>query len=162
MPNDLKVLTVFPKISFLSFIFWYIFRIVTSNKVFYFSKVNVFIACYFSKIYLPSERKAWFYFTKNFQFFGSKTFEFLFINKEMFLENSSSWSFYLSQVTVFTACHLSKIDLQTEGKAWLYLAKSFQCNVSKTFQFFSEKRIIPWKQLFLNFKNIITDNFQLY
>ena len=141
MPNDLKVLTVFPKISFLSFIFRYIFRItVTSNKVFYFSKVNVFIACYFSKIYLPSERKAWFYFTKNFQFFGSKIFEFLFINKEMFLENSSSWSFYLSQVTVFTSCHLSKIDLQTEGKAWLYLAKSFQCNVSKIFQVFFGKK----------------------
>ena len=141
MPNDFKVLTIFLKISFLSFIFRYIFRITfTSNKAFYFSKVSVFIACHFSKIYLPSDRKAWFYFTQNFQFFGSKTFEFLFINKETFLENSSSWSFYLSQVTVFTACHLSKIELQTEGKAWLYMAKSFQCYVSKAFQFFFGKK----------------------
>ena len=30
-------------------------------KIFYFYQVNVFIACRLSKIYLPSERKAWFY-----------------------------------------------------------------------------------------------------
>ena len=70
--NDFKVLTRFPTISFLSFIFWYVFRITfTSNKVYYFSQANVLITCRPCKIYLHSERKACF-------FFLPKTFDFLF------------------------------------------------------------------------------------
>ena len=60
----------------------------TSNKVFYFSHVNVFIACHLSKIYLQSERKAWFYLVQNVRFSVSKTFEYLFRKKELFLKSS--------------------------------------------------------------------------
>ena len=90
-----KVLTRLSKISFLSFIFQYIFRITfTSNKVFYFSQVNVFIACHLSQIFPKSDRRAWFYLVQNFRFFISKTFDFLFSKKEVFLENSYSWILY--------------------------------------------------------------------
>ena len=52
--------------------------IFTSNKVFYFSQIIVFMAYYLSKIYPQSERKMWFYLAQNFRFFISKAFEFLF------------------------------------------------------------------------------------
>ena len=50
--NNFKVFPSFSEISCLSF---------TSNQVFYFSQVDVFIGCHLSKIYLQSERKASFY-----------------------------------------------------------------------------------------------------
>ena len=56
----------------------HIFKIAfTSNKIFFFSQVNVFMACHLSKIDLQSERKAWFYLAQNMRFFISKTFNFL-------------------------------------------------------------------------------------
>ena len=68
-----KVLTMFSEISSYCFIFQYIFRIIfTSDKVFYFSQINTFIACLLSKIYLQSERKAWFYLAQNLRFFYFK------------------------------------------------------------------------------------------
>ena len=92
--NDFKVLTMFSKISFLSLIFWYIFRKTFNlNKVFSFSKANMFTACHLSKIYLRSQRKSWFYLAQNL-IFRFKNIRFLFRKKEVFLENSSSWIFY--------------------------------------------------------------------
>ena len=71
--NYFKVLTRFPKISFLPFICWYIFRITfTSNKVYYFSQANVLIACSPGKIYLHSERKACFFLPNTFDFLFQK------------------------------------------------------------------------------------------
>ena len=76
--SDFKVAQDYLKLTFFPFSFD-IFRITfTSNKVVYFSQVNVFIACHLSKIYLQSESKGWSYLTKNFQFFILKKFEFLF------------------------------------------------------------------------------------
>ena len=72
-------LTRFSKISFLSF---------ASNKVFYFSQVNVFIVCHLSKICLQSERKSWFYLVQNVRFSVKKNFEYLFRKKELFLKSS--------------------------------------------------------------------------
>ena len=78
-PSNFKILTRFSEISSVSFIFRYIFRIIfASNKVFYFSPVKVFISCHLFKIYLLSERKAWFYLAQNIRFFVLKTFQFLF------------------------------------------------------------------------------------
>ena len=60
-----KFLQCFLKLVF----FWYIFRKTFNfNKVFSFSKANVFIAWHLSKIYLRSQRKAWFYLAQNFIF----------------------------------------------------------------------------------------------
>ena len=78
-PSNFKILTRFSEISSVSFIFRYIVRIIfASNKVFYFSPVKVFISCHLFKIYLLSERKAWFYLAQNIPFFVLKTFQFLF------------------------------------------------------------------------------------
>ena len=78
-PSNFKILTRFSEISSVSFIFRYIVRIIfASNKVFYFSPVKVFISCHLFKIYLLSERKAWFYLAQNIRFFVLKTFQFLF------------------------------------------------------------------------------------
>ena len=95
--NDFAVLTRSTEISFLSFIFRYIFMITfTLNKVFYFSQIDVFNACHLFKIFLQSERKAWLYLAQDFRFFISKTFDFSFRKnmvpwkKEVFLENSCS------------------------------------------------------------------------
>ena len=72
-PSNFKILTRFSEISSVSFIFRYIFRIIfASNKVFYFSPVKVFISCHLFKIYLLSERKAWFYLAQNIRFFVLK------------------------------------------------------------------------------------------
>ena len=80
--NEFKVLTRFSEISFFAFNFWYIFRLTfTSNKVFYFFRVNVFIVCNLSKIDLQLQKKVWFYFAQSVRFFISKTFDFLFRKK---------------------------------------------------------------------------------
>ena len=85
--NGFKVLARFSGISFLSFIFQYIFRkAFPSNKVFHFSQVNVFIACHLSKIDIQSERRALFYFPQNIRFFVSKTSNFLFRKKRFSLK----------------------------------------------------------------------------
>ena len=44
-----------------------------------------------------------------------------------------------SQVDVFIACHLSKIYLQSERKAWFYLVRNVQFP-SKPSNFYSEKK----------------------
>ena len=80
---DFKFLTRFSEIGLLSFSFRHIFRIeFTSKKFFCISQINMFIACHLSKIYLQSERKAWFYFTQNIRLFIQK--------KDVFFENSCS------------------------------------------------------------------------
>ena len=85
--NGFKVLARFSGISFLSFIFQYIFRkAFPSNKVFHFSQVNVFIACHLSKIDIQSERRVLFYFPQNIRFFVSKTSNFLFRKKRFSLK----------------------------------------------------------------------------
>ena len=84
--NDFKVLPRYSEISVLSFTF-------TSNKVFYFSQINVFIAFRLSKIYLQSERKAWFCLAKNFRFFILKNIRFFIQKKEALLEKRYSWDF---------------------------------------------------------------------
>ena len=82
--------TVFSEIGFLSYIFTYIFRIIfTSNKVFQFSQVNVFIAYLFGKIYLLSEKSVFFFGPNRsifYRFFNSKTFDFLFRKKNCSLK----------------------------------------------------------------------------
>ena len=65
--------------------------------------------------------------------------------KMVFLENSCSWIFYFSQVKVFLACHISKIFLQSERKAWFYLAQNFRVFISKTFKFLFRKKICSLK-----------------
>ena len=71
--NNFKVLTRFSEISSPSFIFRYIFRITfTSNKVFYFSQVSVFVAYHLSRIYLQSEKKGGFIWPKTFNFLFQK------------------------------------------------------------------------------------------
>ena len=70
--KDFKVLTRFSESSCFSF---------TSNKVFYFSHVNVSIACHFSKIHLQSERSKM-----------SKTFGFLFQKPSNFYSEKKSCS----------------------------------------------------------------------
>ena len=63
----------------------------TSNKVFYFSEVNVFIAYHPSESYLQSERKARLYLAQKFRFFISNTLDFLILlKKEELLENTCS------------------------------------------------------------------------
>ena len=63
----------------------------TSNKVFYFSEVNVFIADHPSQSYLQSERKARLYLAQKFRFFISNTLDFLILlKKEELLENTCS------------------------------------------------------------------------
>ena len=44
----------------------------TSDKIFYFSQVNVFIACHLSKIYLQLERKRGFIWSQTFDFLLQK------------------------------------------------------------------------------------------
>ena len=57
----------FLKLAFFLSTFRYIFRIpVIPNKVFYFSHVNMYFACYLSQIDLQLERKAWFYMAQRF------------------------------------------------------------------------------------------------
>ena len=70
----------------------YLFRIaLTSNKIFYFSQVNVIIACHLSKIYLQSEKKESFYLDQNIRFFYFKNIQsFIQKKKKVFLENSCS------------------------------------------------------------------------
>ena len=114
--NDFKILTIFFAISFLSFIFRYIFRITfTSNKV------NALIACHIClKFIFNRKEKPDFIWPKTFDFIFQKH-SILIQKKEIFLENSCSWIFYVSQVNMFLACHLSKIYLQSERKMWFYL-----------------------------------------
>ena len=78
------------------------------------------------------------YLAQNCWFFISKTFNFCSIKKrcEVFFENSSCWISHFAQVNVFTVCHLSKIYLQTKGKAWLYLAQNLQCFILRIFKKF--------------------------
>ena len=65
--NDLKVLTRISEASFLSFIFRYIFRIVfISNKVFYFSQINVFLLLIFLKFIFSYKEKRGFIWLKTF------------------------------------------------------------------------------------------------
>ena len=133
--NDFKVLPRYSEISVLSFTF-------TSNKVFYFSQINVFIAFRLSKIYLQSERKAWFCLAKNFRFFILKNIRFFIQKKEALLEKSYSWIFYFRQVNLFIACHLSKIYLQSERKAWFYLPNTFDFLFQNDSTISSEKRVV--------------------
>ena len=161
--NDFKVLTMFSKISFLFLIFWYIFRKTFNlNKVFSFSKANMFTACHLSKIYLRSQRKSWFYLAQNL-IFRFKNIRFLFRKKEVFLENSTSWIFYFfsSQTCLLLATFL-KLILKQKKKCGFIWPKTFNVLFKKHSNFYSEKRVVPWKQLFLNFKNIKINNLQLY
>ena len=59
--------------------------------IFYFSQFNVFIACHLSKKNFQPKQKVWFYLAQNFQFFISKTLEFLFKVADLFIESSCSW-----------------------------------------------------------------------
>ena len=82
-----KILTKFSEISFLSFIFRYIFRItITSNKVFCFSQVNVFIACHLSKIYHQVRKKSEVLFDLKHSNFCFKATRFSIQKKDVFLE----------------------------------------------------------------------------
>ena len=77
----------FLRLAFFPFILRYILRITfTSNKVFYFSQVNI-IACHLPKIQLKLERKAWFYLPKTFDFLFQKHLIF-YSGKRMFLETT--------------------------------------------------------------------------
>ena len=60
-------------------------------------------------------------------FFVSKTSDFLFKKKRCSLKTALPEFSIFSEVNVFTACHLSKIYIETEGKVWLYLAQNVQC-----------------------------------
>ena len=138
--NDFTILTRFSQISSLSFIFLYIFRkIFASNRVFYFSQMNVFTACHLSKTCLQSERRAWF------RFFISKTFDFLFRKIEVFLENSYFWIFCFSEVKVFIVCHLSKIYFNQKEKCGFIWPKTFDFLCKKHVNFYLGKRVAIWK-----------------
>ena len=77
----------FLRLAFFPFILRYILRITfTSNKVFYFSQVNI-IASHLPKIQLKLERKAWFYLPKTFDFLFQKHLIF-YSGKRMFLETT--------------------------------------------------------------------------
>ena len=120
------------EISFLSFIFRYIFReTFTSNKILFYFQENVFIACHLSKICLQSERTAWFCLSQNFKFFI-----FNFLSRTI----RCSWIFCFSPMNVFSGCHLFKILLQSKRKAWFYLAQNIRLFISKTFKCLFRKR----------------------
>ena len=71
-----RSLTRFSEISFLYFIFQYVFRkTFTCDKVFYFFQVNVLIVGHLSKIYLQSVKSG---------FIWPKTFNFLFQKNAVF------------------------------------------------------------------------------
>ena len=73
--NDFKVLTRFSEISCISF---------TSNKVFYFFQVNMFLLAIFLKfIFIQKEKRS---------FVWSKTFDFLFQNPSNFYSEKKSCS----------------------------------------------------------------------
>ena len=161
--NDFKVPTMFSKISFLSLIFWYIFRKTFNfNKVFSFSKANVFIAWHLSKIYLRSQRKAWFYLAQNF-IFRFKNIRFFIQKKrgvpwkQLFL----NFLFFLKSTCLLLATFL-KLILKQKKKCGFIWPKTFNVLFKKHSNFYSEKRVVPWKQLLLNFKNIKINNLQLY
>ena len=141
--NDFTVLTRFSEISSLAFIFLYIFRIIfASNRVFYYSQMNVLGGCHLSKTCLQSERRAWCYLVKNFRLFTLKTFDFLFRKIEVFLENSYFWIFYFFEVKVFIVCHLSKILLQSGGKVCFFIwPKTFDFLFKKHVNFYLGKRV---------------------
>ena len=147
--NNFKVLTTFSEISFLSFIFRYIFRITfISNKVFYFSQVNVFIVCHLSRIYLQSEKMG--------GLIWPKTFDFLFHKHSVFCSEKKRCSLKIAVPefsSVFIACHFSKIHLQSERKAWLYLAQNFPFFISKTFEFLFRKKRCSLKIAVPEFQN---------
>ena len=56
---------------------------------------------------------------------------------------TSNKVFYFSQVSVI-ACHLPKIQLKLERKAWFYLAQNFRFFISKTFDILFRKKDVSW------------------
>ena len=71
--QQFKVLTILFEISSL----WFrcMSRIIfNSNKVFYFSQIDAYVACFLSKIHLHLEREAWFYLAQSFRHFTSNRF----------------------------------------------------------------------------------------
>ena len=120
--NDFKVLTRFSEISSLSFIFRYIFRIIfISNKVFYFSQINVFIDCHLSKVYFRLERRAWSYLAQSFRVFIPKSFDFLFRKKRSYLKIAvSEFSIFLKSKFFLPAIFLKLIFNQKKKSGFIW------------------------------------------
>ena len=67
------------KLALFFLIFLYIFGIIfTSNKVFYFPQINLFLLAVFLKFIISQKENCGFIWPKTFDFFISKAFEFLF------------------------------------------------------------------------------------
>ena len=62
-----------------------IYNIYFQQSALFFSSQHVY-CCHFSKFYLQSKRKAWFYLAQSIQFFISKTFDFSFRKKRCSLK----------------------------------------------------------------------------
>ena len=98
--QDFLKLALFPR---------YIFRrIFTSNRVFYFSQINVFTARHLSKIFPQSEKKRGFIWPKTFDFSFEKLSIF-YSEKRVFRENNCSLIYYFSHIKELIVCHLFKI-----------------------------------------------------
>ena len=124
--SDFKFLTRVSKISFFPFIFRCIQGNICFQKVFYFSRVSVFIVCHLSKIYLQSERKAWFYLAQNFRFFISKIL-ILFRKKRCSLKIAvPEFSIFLKSTCLLLVIFLKFIFNQKEKCCFIW-PKTFKC-----------------------------------
>ena len=85
-----------------------------------------------------------------------------------FCRNFRKKIFYFSQFKLVIACHLSKICLQSERKAWFYLAQNPRSFISKRFDFlFRKKRCsfkiaVPKFSVFLNSLCLLLAIFRKY
>ena len=77
--------------------------------------------------------------------------------KQLFL----NFLFFLKSTCLLLATFL-KLILKQKKKCGFICPKTFNVLFKKHSNFYSEKRVVPWKQLLLNFKNIKINNLQLY
>ena len=117
--SDFKFLTRISKISFFPFIFRCLQGNICFQKVFYFSRVNVYIVCYLSKIYLQSERKA-------FRFFISKILILFRIKRCSLKIAVPEFSIFLKSTCLLLVILLKFIFNQKEKCCFIW-PKTFEC-----------------------------------